>query len=100
MTSMKLIVIRMKKICVAAGATSRNSTRNAMKSTIDNRWSISARVPVRVALRISTKSRSRATTIRRSPKLMAHVAPESMDSDITPAPRPAVPPKRPSMARL
>ena len=55
-TSTRLITIRMKNVEVPACRTSRNSTSMTMNRTIDRMWSMIPRMPIRVALMISTHS--------------------------------------------
>ena len=56
-TSTRLMIIRLKNVDVPARATRRNSTSMALNRTIDRMWSMSPRMPMRVALMTSTPSR-------------------------------------------
>jgi hypothetical protein len=72
------MTIKMKKTECAAPFTSRNSTRNATKTKVDNRWSMIEALVVRVDFKISTKKRSSPISTIRSPSVIENTPPDIM----------------------
>ena len=70
-----------RKAELPAPATRMNSTRNTMKTSMDNVWLITETFVVRVARKISKYRARMPRTIRESPKVATHSPPQKKTAE-------------------